>query len=725
MSNNISIRNIDPQQITISGAGQPTGITNVYVNGVDVTVGTKAYVLVPTNNNELLNGAGYITAAEETDPTVPSYVKAISLADINSWNDKQDQLVSGSNIKTINNTSLLGSGDIEITATDYVAGTGIDITDNTISNTITSYQDLTDTPTIPTKTSDLINDSGFITNSVNDLQNYLTTEVLEDILPHTSDSGTGDLYLEDSVKYKIKMELNPSEIEQHTTTGKNLFTTGTGASTRIDIDATYNGSEVILNGTSSGSGNIFYDAISPLNTGYRQSIKLPAGTYTLSTSTTGSATYPVGVGIAFYIRDDNANIITSFSSINNYQTTITLNDETQIYSQMYINGSGGVYDNYSIHLQIEQGSTATAYEEFTGGMPSPNPLYPQDIHVTSGENSITIVNKNICDSVSANSTISSSGVINWNTGPGYLGTTKLIKVTPSTEYTITFEDYKTLLSYNLLYGAFDKEQNFIERVSIGNNLTFTTGANTYYILPFLYNGGGIFTTTGGGIQIEHGSTATSFVPYQSQEYPIDLSDFLTYWGNNDICKITSPYGVYETVIFLNSKDHRYHNEDYSDNAIIYSDLVQKVILDGTENWILSGGFFETSIGSAVFGSSRTYAISNYFTDKSKAIDTVNESWIWTNGPFIDIHLSPSLNINTVEDFITWLSNNNVIIYAIKGAFLPDSDNCVDGFAEEDPVYQEYRDLFDNSTSYDGGTNISQENFDLPFDINASTFKKIN
>ena len=63
------------------------------------------------------------------------------------------------NIKTVNSQSLLGSGNLLIS--EYTAGNGIDITSNTISNTITSYNDLTDLPTIPTSTSDLSNDSGF------------------------------------------------------------------------------------------------------------------------------------------------------------------------------------------------------------------------------------------------------------------------------------------------------------------------------------------------------------------------------------------------------------------------------------------------------------------------------------------------------------------------------------------------------------------------------------
>ena len=159
---NISIRNIEPQQITISGGGEVIGITKVYVNGIDVTDGTNAYVVVPTKTSELTNDSGFIT--NETDPTVPAVVKSINATDISNWNNKQNALISGSTIKTINNISLLGSGNINVGGTEYTAGTGIAISEGTITNTITSYNNLSDLPTVPDSTSQLINDSNFVSS---------------------------------------------------------------------------------------------------------------------------------------------------------------------------------------------------------------------------------------------------------------------------------------------------------------------------------------------------------------------------------------------------------------------------------------------------------------------------------------------------------------------------------------------------------------------------------
>lgn len=45
---------------------------------------------VPTKTSDLTNDSGFITGYTETDPTVPSYVKNISQANITSWNNKSD-----------------------------------------------------------------------------------------------------------------------------------------------------------------------------------------------------------------------------------------------------------------------------------------------------------------------------------------------------------------------------------------------------------------------------------------------------------------------------------------------------------------------------------------------------------------------------------------------------------------------------------------------------------
>lgn len=96
---------------------------------------------------------------------VGSAISNIATQLVAAINTKQDTLVSGTNIKTINNQSLLGSGNIDIQGgSSYTAGTGIDITNDVISvdgettseialatvATSGSYNDLSNKPTIPT-----------------------------------------------------------------------------------------------------------------------------------------------------------------------------------------------------------------------------------------------------------------------------------------------------------------------------------------------------------------------------------------------------------------------------------------------------------------------------------------------------------------------------------------------------------------------------------------------
>ena len=102
---------------------------------------------IPTKTSELTNDSGYIT---------------------NEYHDatKQDVLVSGTNIKTINNQDILGSGNIEVESSAVWGNiTGELHNQQDLHNELQAKADFTD---LPTKTSELTNDSGYITNEYHD-----------------------------------------------------------------------------------------------------------------------------------------------------------------------------------------------------------------------------------------------------------------------------------------------------------------------------------------------------------------------------------------------------------------------------------------------------------------------------------------------------------------------------------------------------------------------------
>ena len=384
--NNITIRNIDPQNISINGGGTVIGITKVYVNGRDVTDGSVAYVVVPTKTSELENNSGFITT--ETDPTVPYYVKQISLSDISRWNSKQNQLISGSNIKTINNNSILGSGNLEIEGNTYTAGNGISISNsNVITNLITSYNSLSDKPTIPTKTSDLLNDSdfttrsefaqvafsgsyldltdepvipqntsdlyndsGFITNSTNQLENYMLKSYLDTILPKTTATGT-IINLSDSAGTPLTLSLAPSELSQDGTPTP---------STPQDIHLASGNNSVIIEGKNllnapeslSITGNTVINVKVPANTEFTISMQ--------SISLGGS-----NASLIQYRDANGSTISTNAFDSNNLSHTRTFTTEMtsiRLYSQNNYNNSQGITSTFNkMMVRTTEDSTYEPY----------------------------------------------------------------------------------------------------------------------------------------------------------------------------------------------------------------------------------------------------------------------------------------------------------------------------------------------------------------------------
>lgn len=95
---------------------------------------------IPTNNNQLTNGAGYITItalngyATQTWVGQQGYLTSSDLANYvtnstltTTLADYQPLLDSGTNIKTINNTSLLGSGNINVLTNTASSNTSLTV----------------------------------------------------------------------------------------------------------------------------------------------------------------------------------------------------------------------------------------------------------------------------------------------------------------------------------------------------------------------------------------------------------------------------------------------------------------------------------------------------------------------------------------------------------------------------------------------------------------------
>lgn len=73
--------------------------------------------------------------------------------------------------------------------------------------------------------------------------------------------------------------------------------------------------------------------------------------------------------------------------------TFNTRENTSIYVLFYAGEGTSGEVNYS-NVQLEKSSIATSFEPYVGGIPSPNPSYPQTVNVVTGEQTITISDGN-------------------------------------------------------------------------------------------------------------------------------------------------------------------------------------------------------------------------------------------------------------------------------------------------------------------------------------------
>lgn len=155
---------------------------------------------------------------------------------------------------------------------------------------------------------------------------------------------------------------------QQTYTGKNLYQTigrtTYGLTGTLQSDGRFN-----VTGTATGTYANITETINP---------NLPAGTYTFS------LTNAIPVRASLRVGSNNVASIAEGNTNATFTTTETTTDMKVWFPSI----TNGTTYNFTVGFQVEAGSTATAFEPYVGGIPAPNPDYPQAVQAVTGEQTV-------------------------------------------------------------------------------------------------------------------------------------------------------------------------------------------------------------------------------------------------------------------------------------------------------------------------------------------------
>lgn len=586
IKNKPTIPTVNNATLTIQKNG-----TNIQTFTANSSTNKTANITVPTAVSELTNDANYVTTTQLNDGLAT----------------KQNTLTAGSNI-TINNDT------ISATDTTYTAGNAIDITNNVISADVYPADFFTAGETV-------------------------------------SGEGT-DITLNNTISAPLEsVELN-GDTYQQTYSGANLFNVNTiTPPTGVTINA--DGSITCVYDNTSGSSTLFMNLYTP-NLDLQTSTTYAAFAEIMSLSGGGTLALISGNSSASQFTHNKTFNLADYRSGDIIKTTDETKADfsgTDAGTRTYVSVQAGLSLRLTFRMSVIADTTVTpedfVYQPYVGGTPSPNPDYPQDVQVVTGEQTVKVSGKNLFDANNPNiinayiddthTTITSNDVnrIIW------------IPCKPNTTYsfTKTAANYKRQIAYTTVEPAVG-----VQVYGMTNGLpynwttkTYTTGNNAKYLLIRLWSSSQDSVTLQqmlNSLQIEQGSTATAYEPYQSQTYPISL-------GSIELCKI----GDYQDYIYRSGGDWYVHKE------------CGNVVLDGSddEGWIVAS--YDRVRTSSIFGllynsgSSYGYYANQLVNANS---ETVENSF---NVGASAIFLKCTSKTSSVANWKTWLSSNNLIIYA--------------------------------------------------------------
>lgn len=490
-----------------------------------------------------------------------------------------------------------------------------------------------------------------------------------DKLPKITQSGAG--FTLENVQNGLvdDFKMIGTDLEQDTTNGNQLidFSSPLIKTPSSSTTSTFIEDTLVVSSTSATYNRVEWDILNILQNNPSKTLKFGKQSYS-STNNVGS--------VQLRIKINNTNTYVQILN-NNYTIPSDTTTITEAVFQVYSNNSAtSLETTTTIVKPLLYFDNNNTYEPYTGGIPSPNPDYPQEIKVVEGRQVITDKGKNLFTldnlltiigqptTTGNNQEFTISGAGNYNANVYKIG-----KIKDYIGKTLTFKAgfVSTSIQANTAYSFISCDNDGNNRVELSrltlndNNLTgtYTIPSSLDENLTLAIRLYGTSSTSGSttytNTQIEEGSIATDYEPYyEPVEYNIDLN--------------------LENIYLAKMPDTNYKNRIYKNNGNWYfEENVRKYIIDGTESWTTQ---------SAYSGYYRYMFVlmENYKNDNlSYGVVGMNSHFIQritqphgdyeylylqaVNNNLLSVYIQIK-NLSTIANFKTWLSENNVVVWYV-------------------------------------------------------------
>ena len=390
---NISGGTITGGTAAIYGGGNETNRGNINITGGTTTGGQYGISLTCPNNIVTIKGGtvtGGINGVRTTNAN-----DNITIGDSSTAIDRTSPVIQGTNgygVNITNSTSTFNFYDGKIISSSKATAAdgkrtfyGREVAFATVA------------PTEESEETTVNFREGYKPYTRQNTTTNLFETVLEKQVNVTFNPGEGATVAESSrdvltnVEYKEKAEtaentsLPTPERAGYTFkgwNGKNLFETPDNQTrTSLNYTTTIENGKYTLNGQVSDhasgyvarnmykltNGANYANYMSYMNISWTPNIvtkMISAGTYTFSINKLSGNTPPKICYVEIRRYSDGAVIAQIKLHKNETSATFTLNEDTEVYYDIYHATNGQVFDNLSFYVQLEQGTTATAYEPY-------------------------------------------------------------------------------------------------------------------------------------------------------------------------------------------------------------------------------------------------------------------------------------------------------------------------------------------------------------------------